>query len=113
MTQQLKTFLFWIERIKLSSVWSDSWTNTIDWRLNTFLPFYSDTRSNIFLKDFMIIYTRIADVAAFNDDGPPPLTLLFLLLLLLHPLPHRTGTNVSPHIHNNLDRLHETIRPNK
>ena len=59
----------------------------------------------------MIIYTRIADVAAFDDEDPPPLILLFHLLL--HLLPHRTGTDASPHIHDELDNPHETIWQNR
>ena len=94
-------------------VWSDSWTNTVDWRLNVFPPFCSDIRFEIFLNDFMIIYTRIVDAAAFNDEGPPPLTLLSLLPLLLHLLPHRTDTDVFPLIHDKLGKLHETIWLNK
>ena len=86
--------------------------STIDWQLNVFLPFYSDTRFKIFLNDFMIIYTRIVDVAAFDDEGPPPLILLSLLPLL-HLLPRRTDTDVLPHIHDKLDKLHETIWLNK
>ena len=61
----------------------------------------------------MNIYTRIADVATFDDDDPPPLTLLFLLLPLLPlPLPHQVGTSVFPHTKHNLDGLHEIIQPN-
>ena len=94
-------------------VWSDSWTNTVDWQLNVFLPSYGDTQFEIFRNDFMIIYTRIVDAAAFDDEGPPPLTLLFLPPLLLHLLPHRTGTDVFPLIHDKLDKFHETTWLNK
>ena len=61
----------------------------------------------------MIIYTRIADIAAFDDDDPPPLTLLSLLPpFLLRPLPHQVGANVLPYINHNLGGLHETIQLN-
>ena len=61
----------------------------------------------------MNIYTRIADVAAFDDDDPPPLTLLSLLPpFLLHPLPHQVDTNVLPHTNHSLDGLCETIQLN-
>ena len=61
----------------------------------------------------MNIYTRIADVAAFDDDDPPPLTHLSLLPpFLLLPLPHQVGTSVPPHINHILDGLHETIQLN-
>ena len=62
----------------------------------------------------MNIYTRIADVAAFDDNDPLPLTLQSLLppfLLLLH-LPHQVDTSIPPHINHNLDGLHETIQLN-
>ena len=94
-------------------VWSDSWTNTVDWRLNVFLPFCGDTRFEIFLNNVMIIYTRIVDAAAFDDDNPPPLILLSLLPLLLHLLLHWTNTDVFPHIHDKLDKFRETIWLNK
>ena len=83
--------------------------NNVDWQLNVSLPFCGDTQFEIFLNTFMIIYTRIVDTAAFDDEGPPPLTLLSLLPLLLHRLPHWTDTNVFPLTHNELDKLHETI----
>ena len=58
----------------------------------------------------MNIYTRIADVAAFNDDDLPLLTLPSPLPPL--PLLHQAGTNVFPHTKHNLGGLHEIIQPN-
>ena len=58
----------------------------------------------------MIIYTQIADAAAFDGEDPPLLILRFHLLP--HLLPHRTGTDASPHVHDELDNPHKIIWQN-